>query len=86
MRLSLSGVISVSASEWARRVEMRIEAGRIDDEEVDVAFDLDHGLTEQVELELLVFLDRVRLWSAADGNGWCAAASGRAPAPSCGGS
>jgi hypothetical protein len=39
--------------------EVRIEARRIDDEEIGLPFDLDHRLTEEIELELLVFLDRV---------------------------
>lgn len=60
IRLSLSGVISVSASECARRVRWVSKAGRVDDQEVGNAFDLHHCLTEEIELEVLVFLDRVR--------------------------
>src|SRR5689334_721316 len=40
--------------------QMRVEARRIDDQEVGLAFNLDDRLTEQVELELLVLLDRIR--------------------------
>jgi hypothetical protein len=40
--------------------QMRVEPGRIDDEEVGLPLDLDDGLTEQVELKPLVLLDRIR--------------------------
>src|SRR6185437_5240195 len=39
--------------------QVRVEAGRVDNEEINLALDLRHGLAEQIELEFLVFLDRI---------------------------
>ena len=60
MTLSLSGVISVSASEWASRVRWVSNPGVSTIRKSACPSTSIDRLAEQVELELLVFLDRVR--------------------------
>ena len=56
-KLSLSGVIRVSAIEWASRVEVAVGARRVDDDEIVRVLDRGDGVGEAGEFLRLVLVD-----------------------------